>query len=1092
MPLILLILIIIIFILAGTPFILNFVRDKITSAIQDQIGLPVRIGTLRGNLLYKTEIYNLKIEDVAEIKSISVAYNILALLSKKIEINSLLIDEIVVDLNRARELATIVKPNKEKEKQETEKSFAVSIKHIEIRNTKIIGELNQRDIKFSLDIIGRLSGQILFIEELAIKTERSNATIKGDIPLAKGNIFALEYSLQLHPEEFGIRDLSGVVRIKGRVDGALPDIKISNTAEIMLNYLQNQISGRIEFKWKMPYLDSLDFNAEISANTEKQGRWEITLKKKFTNLFAGVVSPYGNLRIPGSITGSFENPKFKGYIQGQLKFSKFQPRVSGMVIYQDSFLSISNLRLIDRDVLTKFNGKLNITKSEIIVGDLNVVCDDINLTNNFLDQQIPISGALNVNLKVKGKFDNPSVSGDLRFNKGSVYNEEIERADLKFDFRDKNIYLEKGLIQSPRGTLGITGNYKIADSSFSFKIYSEDIRFNSPGVFGRDSIPLRGNIKLEINLSGNINDINGKGKIQFTNFIYDKWTFGDCVLGFDIFKNSADIEFFDIKKSLGLRASVQLKEPYPFKVYLLLRHFEFTPYTELDRAFVTGNILANGELNNPIMTEAKVQIDTIDLVAQKNEILNSEPINIEIKDGLANIQRAFIQVQNHNISIQGQVPLDQKYGEINLKIRADHIEIGNLYAIFSKGAPPVGFFDLDVTVTGSLNAPDINGELVLEEIGYTLPDMVIASVSGLIKFQRDYFNIEYISGMVNNGEFLVNGFVRMGKGGIDTIAIRTLLKKLDYTNKEFGSFVISSSLSFFARKNSYTINGEITIDRAIYDKPFNLQTIAKLLTNANRPVGGQNKILQQIYCDIGINTPNGIKIANNVANVNVEADLQIKGFLSKINVYGTVKTSSVGTINYLGRKFEITNALIQFDNPYQINPVLDLEAVHFVSSVDGDYEITLTLSGTIEKWHLRLSSIPSVPEQDIISLLLIGRRRPGLYLIAEARDINLRGLAKDYAVSLARGKLERAAEKSLGFEKFTITGDLFEPAEWDIGFEKKIGKKITLIYGTGIESWEMRRIGLNYRLNDNFSIFTLHDQENMNSSVDLDLNFKIK
>ncbi|MEO0189472.1 MAG: translocation/assembly module TamB domain-containing protein, partial [candidate division WOR-3 bacterium] len=163
-----------------------------------------------------------------------------------------------------------------------------------------------------------------------------------------------------------------------------------------------------------------------------------------------------------------------------------------------------------------------------------------------------------------------------------------------------------------------------------------------------------------------------------------------------------------------------------------------------------------------------------------------------------------------------------------------------------------------------------------------------------------------------------------------------------------------------------------------------------------------------------------------------------------------------------------------------------------VSSRDGDYEITMNLSGTIEKWYLQLSSNPPIPEQDIISLLLIGRRRPGLYLIAEAKDIDLKGAAKDYALGLARGTLERTAEKSLGFEKFTITGDLLEPRQWDIGFEKRISKKIVFIYGTGIESWEMRRIGMNYSINNNISIFTLHDQENMNSSVDLEFNFKIK
>ena len=95
-------------------------------------------------------------------------------------------------------------------------------------------------------------------------------------------------------------------------------------------------------------------------------------------------------------------------------------------------------------------------------------------------------------------------------------------------------------------------------------------------------------------------------------------------------------------------------------------------------------------------------------------------------------------------------------------------------------------------------------------------------------------------------------------------------------------------------------------------------------------------------------------------------------------------------------------------------------------------------------------------------------------------------------MGLARGTIEKTAEQKLGVEKFTITGDLLKPKQLAIGIEKRFAKKFTLIYGTGIESWELRRAGINYDLTDNLSIFTLHDQENRDSSIDLDIHFKFK
>ena len=80
----------------------------------------------------------------------------------------------------------------------------------------------------------------------------------------------------------------------------------------------------------------------------------------------------------------------------------------------------------------------------------------------------------------------------------------------------------------------------------------------------------------------------------------------------------------------------------------------------------------------------------------------------------------------------------------------------------------------------------------------------------------------------------------------------------------------------------------------------------------------------------------------------------------------------------------------------------------------------------------------------------------------------------------------------MGLEKLTITGDLLDPRKLSIGVEKKIARRLTVVYGTGIESWELHKIGVNYEINDNVWISTLHDQENENSSVDLNFRFKAR
>jgi hypothetical protein len=58
--------------------------------------------------------------------------------------------------------------------------------------------------------------------------------------------------------------------------------------------------------------------------------------------------------------------------------------------------------------------------------------------------------------------------------------------------------------------------------------------------------------------------------------------------------------------------------------------------------------------------------------------------------------------------------------------------------------------------------------------------------------------------------------------------------------------------------------------------------------------------------------------------------------------------------------------------------------------------------------------------------------------------------------------------------------------------EKSIVRGFRLHYSTGVESWELYQIGASYDLTDKISVFTLYDQENRNTSVDLEYHLKIK
>jgi translocation and assembly module TamB len=368
---------------------------------------------------------------------------------------------------------------------------------------------------------------------------------------------------------------------------------------------------------------------------------------------------------------------------------------------------------------------------------------------------------------------------------------------------------------------------------------------------------------------------------------------------------------------------------------------------------------------------------------------------------------------------------------------------------------------------------------------------VVDSVNSLLRFKNGLVTSNRLTGKVNKGRFEIVGFADISRGLLDTMLLDISMDRIDYANKDFGYAVCSADLQAGARKDSLRISGEVIIDEAVYTAPMNLQTYIRLLTNVNRPAPQQPEISKRIYCDIGITVPDSIVIANNVANLAVKADLQLKGYLARINAYGTIAAMDDGTIQYLGKKFTIVNAVIQFDDPYKIDPVIDLTAISTIAASDGEYEIYLRLEGTTTNWQLGLNSNPPLPEQDIVSLLLIGQRRPGA-VSGMAKETDLKGKVRDYALDMVRHNIEKTTEKILGLDEFNLTGDLSDPTKMRIGIEKSIVRGFRLHYSTGVESWELYQIGASYDLTDKISVFTLYDQENRNTSVDLEYHLKIK
>jgi hypothetical protein len=1092
----------VIFILAGTPFFLNIIKGKLETTLEKNIGAPVHIGSLKGNLFHAVEIEKFEIANIVAVDRVRLSYSVVQILYKTIDIHSLTIDGLSVDVNRLETLTkNIPKIEKEQPGEKTETPFVIRMRELSIQNSSLLGRLNNRDMTFSLALQGSLFPDVFLIDSLMLHTRESSIFAHGRIPLKETTNLSLVYNLSVVCDEFNIEGLTGKINGSGEITGSTSSPRIASTLDFDIDYQKTDVYGRIDCDWRLPDFDNLICTVSATAETAplirtrgEKDRWDLALYAEGKKILCDISSQYGHINLQGLYSGNIDNPEFDGKLTGAFAYAELKSTMKGSIIYKNNTLALKNMHISSDELMMQANVSVITKAASFITADILVSCNNIGIMNTFIEHPLPITGKFNISTNMSGKLDNPDVVSTVTLEDVNLYNEQIESGTVLITLKNHTVNIEQGLLQSARGTINVTGMYNVTTSVFRTHLHSDELTFSSPEVFGADTIPLSGHMSFDVEFSGTTLNPEGSGSIVFNDFTYDTLIFDTYELHFTFEDNTVLLNVVNDKENVHFDAEIMIREPYVLNTLITLKHFELGDFVPSDSAYITATISVQGRTDQLKRISGNIQIDTLYVAAREHELINAERISIDIGNELITIRSCVMKLQNDSLSLHGTIPLDWQHGTFNLTCKSSMIDITRITALLPHAPEIRGFFTIDVNITGKPNAPEMNGFVNIESVKYALPDIIVDSVSGIVTFNNRTINIKNLRGKINKGTFTSSGSITVSQGRVSTVDIILTLNGINFDHKEFGSVVLTSDIKTTGREDSIKVTGEVTLDKAVYDAPFNMQTIVKLLTTANRPPPEQGKIFKQIYCDVGISTPRGAQIVNNVANIEVDIDLQLKGYLSQLNANGTVSTSKKGYVQYLNKKFDIVHAVIEFDNPYKIDPVIDLEATYFISPEDDDddYEILMHLYGTVEKWTLSLTSIPTLPEQDIISLLLIGRRRPSKEIFVQGQDIDLKGAAKEYATSLVTGEIEKRTEKTLGLEEFTITGDILDPRRLNIGIEKRFAKKFTFVYGMGIESWELQRIGLNYDITENFSIFTLHDQENMNSSVDFDIHFNLK
>ena len=381
---------------------------------------------------------------------------------------------------------------------------------------------------------------------------------------------------------------------------------------------------------------------------------------------------------------------------------------------------------------------------------------------------------------------------------------------------------------------------------------------------------------------------------------------------------------------------------------------------------------------------------TINGLTRSGLILTSAPVDLGLN----------ISVSQRNAAARGIIrsPSGQTIGRFQGRVTGlgagrwqDELMRNPLFAQarFSGGAESlwrltgVETFDLtgpvaaSADISGSLADPEIQGKVSTSNARLESPltGTVVSNIKAVGQFDGSRLLLPSLTGVTVDGGTVsgsgsFNFAVAPGEGiGIvmDINAQRAaLIARDDFAATVTGPIKIRSS------PDGGLISGDVTLNRSFFrfgqaSASASLPDIKTREINRRadeRPVRIRSRPWRFA---LSANAPNRLRVEGLGLDSEWGANLKISGPVDNFSMLGTANLIR-GNYTFAGRRFRLERGLIRFVGNQPVNPILDIEAEANLTGLNA----TINVTGTGNKPEIAFSSIPALPEDELLSRVLFG------------------------------------------------------------------------------------------------------------------------
>lgn len=829
---------------------------------------------------------------------------------------------------------------------------------------------------------------------------------------------------------------------------------------------------------------------------------------------------HGQAQFHGSITGSIPDPDVKGHLtasnfdlvfpaqakpQAVVEASATpaapQPAASDYVVHWDSLtadaeyssqlISIQQATLSRGKTTIHASGQLHATRvsahksafseSSALNAELQVQNASLADIAAMAGQSIPVTGTLNLHAHVSGQLANMNGGGHLSIQGGEAYGEPYHSLNADLVFAGQEIGASRLVLLQDGGQ--VTGNG-------GYNIHTKQIHFNAQGGgfdlahfehLRSSKYPITGHLTFAADGSGTLESPALHANAHLTGVAIGSQTNGAVDLEAHTDHGNLLLTLMARLNSAQLRIEGQtaLSGDYATQAQATLTSLDIDPFLEMfhvdgvrGHSSIAGTLHVSGPLRTPRQMQGEAQISQLSVALAGIPLKSEGPLHAVLQNGVLSLDPLHITGQDTDLRASGRIGIFraehrmnlQSQGSVNLKIAQT----------LNQNLTSSGMVTFNMNARGTFSHPDLTGQVKLSNVSMSIEDLPngISQLNGELDFDQDRLQVKNLVGTTGGGQVSITGYATYQQG---------IYSDLTATGKDIRirypagiSSMVDTKLRLQGTQNNLLLSGSVRLTRFTISPNLDFASFSGP-SNSITPPPDPNAFSNHVRLDIHVTSSPELDFQNSFAKLAGDVDLRVRGTVAQPSVLGHI-TVTEGSATFAGTQYELQHGDIFFSNPVRIDPIIDLDATARVE----DYDITIGLHGTPSNLSPTFRSEPPLSQQDIFSLLAMGRTQEEQQIYSTQQQ---QAGVNSTADALLGGALN--ATVSSRIQKLFGGGSVKIDPSWvgslgnstaRITVSQQVSKNATLTYATNINSTAQQLIQAEVNVTRTVSVLAVRDE----------------